>query len=79
MDTTNMLKKAAQTVADKNVEKAAFESRQHYDVSENGLTNIAVPGDGTWRRRGYRSSFGVVLPRRHNITFQQLSWLLIWQ
>ena len=40
--------------------KAADELKAIYEPERDGVYNIAVSGDGTWRRRGFSSSYGVV-------------------
>ena len=47
IDAANVLKEAAQTVAEKSMEKAAVETSKHYEPCENGCTNIGVSGNGT--------------------------------
>ena len=51
---------AAQTVATKSMTDAAEEAKQFYEPETDGIFNIGVSGDGTWRRRGYSSAYGVV-------------------
>lgn len=51
---------AAQTVAMKSMTDAAEEAKQFHEPETDGLFDIGVSGDGTWRRRGYSSAYGVV-------------------
>jgi len=39
---------------------AAKETKEFYEPEDDGIYNIAVSGDGTWRRRGYTSAYGVI-------------------
>lgn len=59
-DHVKAVKRAAQTVSDESMSKAADEIKQFYEPESDGVYNIAVSGDGTWRRRGFSSSYGVV-------------------
>lgn len=51
---------AAKTVAEKSMRDAVEEVKQFYEPEMDGICNIGVSGDGTWRRRGYSSAYGVV-------------------
>lgn len=42
------------------VRNAIEEVKSFYEPNEEGLFDIGVSGDGTWRRRGYSSAYGVV-------------------
>ena len=42
------------------MEHAAEEFKQFYDITDDGAYDIGVLGDGTWRRRGFSSSLGIV-------------------
>ena len=53
-------RKVTKTVAEKSMSKAADELKEFYEPERDGVYNIAVSGDGTWRRRGFSSSYGVV-------------------
>lgn len=44
----------------KSMSEAADKLKEFYEPDEEGVYNIAVSGDGTWRKRGFSSSFGVV-------------------
>ena len=59
-DHVKAVRSACQTVAEKSMSKAADEVKTYYDAEEDGVYNIAISGDGTWRRRGFSSSYGVV-------------------
>jgi hypothetical protein len=39
---------------------ASDETKQFYEVEEDRKYDIGISADGTWRRRGYSSSYGVV-------------------
>ena len=51
---------AAKTVAEKSMRDAVEEVKQFYEPEMDGICNIRVSGDGTWRSRGYSSAYGVV-------------------
>lgn len=51
---------AAETVARKSMTNAVEEVKQFYEPEMHGIFDIGVSGDGTWRRRGYSSVYGVV-------------------
>ena len=51
---------AAESVALESMSKAATEVKEFYKEKKDGLYNIGVLGDGTWRKRGYSSSYVVV-------------------
>ncbi len=36
------------------------QTKEIYEAEDDGITNVAISGDGTWRRRGFKSSFGVL-------------------
>ncbi|XP_046850412.1 uncharacterized protein LOC124443906 [Xenia sp. Carnegie-2017] len=50
---------AAEVVAKNSMKHAAEELKQFYEP-EDGLYDVGISVDGTWRRRGYSSSYGVV-------------------
>ena len=54
------VRKAAETVAKNSMNSAAEEVKHFYEPERDGVYNIGVSGDGTWRRRGYSSAYGVV-------------------
>ena len=58
--TETRIKKAAELVAEKSMVQAATEAKKHYYENDDGMVDIAVSGDGTWRKRGYTSLYGVV-------------------
>ena len=39
---------------------AVDQVKDYYDPADDGIFDIAASGDGTWRKRGYSSAFGVV-------------------
>ncbi len=60
LDTEGSLKEAAKTIAEGSMAKAALQTKEIYEAGDDGITNVAMSEDGTWRRRGFKSSFGVV-------------------
>ncbi len=58
--TVDTLKVAAEVVAQQSMSVAAHETKEFYEAGEDGITDIAASGDGTWRKRGFKSSSGVV-------------------
>ena len=54
------VRNAAETVAKRSMANAAKETKEFYEPEDDGIYNIAVSGDGTWRRRGYTSAYGVI-------------------
>ena len=50
---------AARIVAKKSMKTAVEEAKEFYEP-EDGIYDIAVSADGTWRRRDYSSVYGVV-------------------
>ena len=54
------VRSAAESVALESMSKAATEVKEFYKEKNDGLYNTAVSGDGTWRKRGYSSSYRVV-------------------
>ena len=42
------------------MKSAAEETKEFYEPEEDGVYDVGISGDGTWRRRGYSSSYGVV-------------------
>eukprot|EP00112_Aurelia_sp_Birch-Aquarium-sp1_P020725 Seg5402.1 transcript_id=Seg5402.1/GoldUCD/mRNA.D3Y31 product="hypothetical protein" protein_id=Seg5402.1/GoldUCD/D3Y31 len=59
-DATKIVHKATKEVITKSMTEAASQTKQLYDADDNGNVDIGVSGDGTWRRRGFKSSTGVV-------------------
>lgn len=47
-------------MAKQSKRNAAEEIKEFYEPENYGLFNIGVSGDGTWRKRGFSSSYGVV-------------------
>ena len=48
---------AAEVVAKDSMKSAAEEAKHFYEPEEDGLYNIGISADGTWRRRGFSSSW----------------------
>jgi len=59
-DHVKAVRTAAESVALESMSKAATEVNEFYKEKKDGLYNIGVSGDGTWRKRGCSSSYGVV-------------------
>ena len=59
-DHVKAVRSACQTVAKNSIPNAAGEVKTFYEAEEDGVFNIAISGDGTWRRRSFSSSYGVV-------------------
>lgn len=53
------IRNSAETVAKESMQNAAEEAKEFYEPGEDGVFDIGVSGDGTWRRRGYSSAYGV--------------------
>ena len=51
---------AAEVVCKESMNKASEETKQFYEVEEDGNFHIGISADGTWRRRGFSSSYGVM-------------------
>jgi hypothetical protein len=51
---------AADVVAKASMKSAAEETKQFYEPEEDGVHDIGITVDGTWRQRGYSFSYGVV-------------------
>jgi hypothetical protein len=51
---------AAELVAKASMKSAAEETKQFYEPEEDGVYDVGISADGSWRRRGYSSSYGVV-------------------
>ena len=58
--TVKTLKDAAERVAQKSMSNSVPETTDYYEVADDGIFDIAVSGDGTWRKRGYKSAYGIV-------------------
>ena len=54
------VKNAAETVARESMRSAVEEVKTFYEPEKDGVFDIGISGDGTWRKRGYSSSYGVV-------------------
>ena len=59
-DHVKAVRDATESVAKESMSKAANDVKEFYEPNEEGLYDIAVSGDGTWRKRGFSSSYGVV-------------------
>ena len=54
-DHVKALRNTAESVAKASMSKAAGEVKEFYEPAEDGLYDIGVSGDGTWRKRGFSS------------------------
>jgi len=54
------VKSAAHAVCKKSTRNAVDQVKDYYDPADDGIFDIAVSGDGIWRKRGYSSAFRVV-------------------
>ena len=59
-DIVKLLEHAAESVAQRSIDKAATETKEFYESEDDGIYDVAVSGDGTWRKRGFNSSTGIV-------------------
>ena len=59
-DILEAVKKAAQTVCQQSMTAAVDDAKRFYEPEEDGVFEIGISGDGTWRRRGYSSLYGIV-------------------
>ena len=59
-DIVKSLECAAESVAQRSMDKAATETKEFYESEDDGIYDVAVSGDGTWRKRGFKSSTGIV-------------------
>ena len=59
-DHVSAIHDAAKVVCNESMKNAGYETKQFYEVEEDGKYNIGISADETWRRRGYSSSYGVV-------------------
>ena len=53
-------KEAAERTAKESMSRAADKVKELNKPDKEGPYNIAVSGDGTWKKRGFSSSFGVL-------------------
>ena len=51
---------AAELVCKESMNNASQPTKQFYEVEEDGKYEIGISADGTWQRREYSSSYGVV-------------------
>ena len=54
------VKNAAETVCKKSMGNAVEEVKSFYEPEQDGIFDIGVSGDVTWRKRGYSFSYGIV-------------------
>ena len=59
-DIVEAVRKAAQTVCQRSMRAAVENAKSFYEPEEDGVFDIGISGDGTWRRRGYSSLYGIV-------------------
>ena len=59
-DHVSAINTAAGLVCKKSMINASQQTKQFYEAEEDGKYDIGISADGTWRRRGYSSSYGVV-------------------
>ena len=59
-DHVDAIGNAAEQTAKESMRSAAEEIKEFYECDDEGVFDIGVSGDGTWRKRGFNSSFGVV-------------------
>lgn len=59
-DIVEAARKAAQTVCQHSMTAAVDDANRFYEPEEDGVFDIGISGDGTWRRRGYSSFYGIV-------------------
>lgn len=55
-----VVRSVAQAVCEQSMANAVEEVKTFYEPQEDGIFDIGVSGDGTWRKRGYSSSYRVV-------------------
>lgn len=55
-DSVDAVRKAAQNVCQQSMRSAVENVKPFYEPDEDGVFDIGISGDGTWRRRGYSSS-----------------------
>ena len=61
-DHVAVVRSAAQAVCKQSMANAVEEVKTIYEPQQDSKFDIGVSGDGTWRKRGYSSSYGVVTP-----------------
>ena len=59
-DIVEAVRKAAQTVCQQSMRAAVENTKSFYNPEEDGVFDIGISGDGTWRRRGYSTLYGIV-------------------
>ena len=60
-DHVSAINTAAELVCKKSmINEYGQQTKQFYEAEEDGKYDIRISADGTWRRRGYSSSYGVV-------------------
>ena len=60
MNTVNKLQVASEKVAQDSMAVFAAETKPFFEADEDEIFDVAVSADGTWRKRGFKSSGGVV-------------------
>ena len=59
-DIVDKLKEASETVAQQSMDVGAAETKQFYEAEEDEIFDVALSGDGTLRKRGFKSSVGIL-------------------
>ena len=59
-DAVEAVGKAAQTVCQQSMRAAVEDVKTYYEPEADGVFDIGISGDGTWRKRGYSSIYGIV-------------------
>lgn len=59
-DHVKAIHKAAQSVTKRSMENAVQELKESDEPEEDGIHNVGISADGTWRKRGFSSAYGVV-------------------
>lgn len=59
-DHVDAIRNAAEHTAKESMRSAVEEIKEFYECDADGVFDIGVSGDGTWRKRGFSSSSGVV-------------------
>ena len=56
---------ASEVVAKESMKSAAEEVKHYYEPEDDSVYDIGISADGTWRRRGFSSAYGVVCSISH--------------
>ena len=59
-DHVKVIHKAAKSVSKRRMENAVEELKGSDEPEEDRIYNVGISADGTWRKRGFSSAFGVV-------------------